>query len=104
MNKEAWRTLAFVLVGLVAAFVSVGIDLALRPESGDPPNPLAMLGLVLLCVAAIGYFGTYVAEMVGTNIEAEGGRPKVYLKSLWIYLITWFVIYTILYNEFVFPG
>ena len=87
MNKEAWRTLAFVSVGLVASLISVAIDLALRPESGDPPSTLALLGLILICVAAVGYLGTYVAELVGTNIESEGGRPKVYLKSLWIYLL-----------------
>ena len=103
MNKEAWRTLAFVSVGVIAAFVSMVIDLSLRSSTNDT-NQLALIGLILLSVAAIGYFGTYIAEMVGTNIEAEGGRPKVYIKSLWIYLITWFVIYTLLFNEYVFPG
>jgi len=103
MNKEAWRTLAFVLVGIVASFVSVLIDLSLRSSTNDT-NQLALIGLILLSVAAIGYLGTFIAEYLGTNIEAEGGRFKVYVKSLWIYILTWFVIYTLLFNEFVFPG
>ncbi len=103
MDKDAWRTLSFVLVGVIAAVVSTGIDLALRESTGET-NPVAMIGLILLSVAVIGYLGTYAAEYFGTNIEAEGGRPRVYVKSLWIYLITWFVLYTLLYNELVFPG
>ena len=103
MNKEAWRTLAFVSVGAIAAFVSMFIDLSLRSSTNDT-NQLALIGIILLSVAAIGYLGTYIAEFVGTNIEAEGGRIRTYIKSLWIYIITWFVLYTLLFNEFVFPG
>jgi len=100
MNKEAWKTLAFVLVGLVAAVLSTGIDRSLRSQT----SPDALIALILFSVAVVGYAGTYVAELVGTNIEEEGGRIKVYVKSLYIYVITWFVIYVLLYNEFVFTG
>jgi uncharacterized membrane protein YagU involved in acid resistance len=102
MNKDAKRLLAFIIVGFVAAFVSVGIDLSLRPENGDPT--LTLIALILISVAALGYVGTYLAEMMGISIEAEGGRPKLYLHTLYYYLITWFVIYVLLYNEFVYLG
>jgi hypothetical protein len=100
MDKEAWRTISFVVVGLVAAVVSTGIDLSF----GGGTRTLALLALILVSVFIIGFGGTYLAEYFGTIIEAEGGRLRVYLKSLWIYIITWFVVYTLMYNEFVFPG
>ncbi len=100
MNREARKTLAFVLAGFAAALVSTGIDYSFREDM----SPNALIALILFSVAVIGYAGTYVAEMVGTNIEEGGGRFKVYLKALWIYIITWFVIYVIFYNEFIFLG
>jgi hypothetical protein len=98
MDKEAWRTISYVLVGVVAALVSTGIDKGLRADTSQE----ALIGLILLSVAVLGYAGTYVAEYFGTNVEEAGGRLRVYLKSLFIYIVTWFVLYTILFNEIIF--
>lgn len=102
MNKEARRVLAFVIVGVVAAFISLGIDLALRVEEGGDSTTLPLIAAILSTVAVVGFAGTFVAEMFGINVEALGGRSKVYLKTIYYYLITWFVIYVLLYNEYVF--
>ncbi len=103
MNVEVKKYLAFVLVGFVAALVSTAIDSSLAEGRGEPKTELVIL-LILISVFVVGYAGTYVAEYLGANVVEMGGRWKIYVKSLYIYLITWFVVYTLLYNAFIFPG
>ena len=103
MDQEVRRYLTFVLVGIIAAFVTTSIDLALKDNTSDAKPPL-LIALILLLVFGIGYAGTYIAEWWGTNIEEAGGRLKVLTKALYIYLVTWFTIYVLMYNIFVYQG
>ncbi len=102
MDSQARTTLVFVLVGLIAAFVSTGLDSSFNASAAGKTS--VELALILFFVAIIGYAGTYLAEFAGTNVEEQGGRLKVYTKSLYIYLISWFVLYVLLYNVLIYKG
>ena len=102
MDSEARTTLVFVLVGLIAAFASVGVDSSFNASAAGKTS--SEIALILVFVAIIGYLGTYLVEFAGTNVEEQGGRLKLYSKSLYIYLITWFVMYVLLYNAIIYKG
>ncbi len=103
MDQEVRRYLAFVLVGILAALVTTSIDVALKDDTSGAKTPL-LIAFILLLVFAIGYMGTAVAEWLGTDIQEAGGRLKVLTKALYIYLVTWFVMYVLMYNVFVYQG
>ncbi len=103
MDQEVRRYLAFALVGIIAASVTTSVDIAMRNNTSAAKTPL-LIALILFLVFAVGYMGTYIVEWFGTNIQEAGGRLKVLTKGLYIYLLTWFVIYVLMYNVFVYKG